>query len=62
MILLFSDVDECDNDADNICEDICVNTDPTDSATAPRYYCTCHDGYELDTSQDIEIDYVCNGM
>ena len=47
-ILVYLDIDECEEGADE-CDHNCTNTDGS-------YYCTCMDGYELESD-----NHTCKG-
>ena len=56
VVMLHSDIDECIEELDG-CDQICTNTDGS-------YYCTCMDGYELEsdnqtcTGDDYYTNYI----
>ena len=52
-VRFFSDIDECQQGLD-LCNQICTNT-------VGSYYCTCMDGYELESDNHTCAgdNYVC---
>ena len=48
-MILYSDTDECEQGSDG-CDHNCANT-------VGSYYCTCMDGYELDSD-----NHTCTGI
>ena len=42
IMLYLKDVDECDESPNGGCDHNCTNTNGS-------YYCSCHDGYDLDS-------------
>ena len=51
-MIIYSDIDECVEGTDG-CDHNCTNTDGS-------YYCTCMDGYKLESDNHMCTGYDCN--